>query len=205
MTAVDRDYLLKLLYDARQVQDSRAKLPAEKTTATRRLKAETRSYTLSLAIDAVNDGLVEQLHAETEQRIYTEVTIDQDRAWAAYMAGMGSAPESTEPVAIPVVDDSVDHFAPAAARRVFFATDQRVEQLAEAFWRLVTNGTAAAWRARDDRRDLQVQARDWLRAAVATGLLPPPPEPLEVPVDEWVPEEYVGPTGVGSSTPGGVL
>lgn len=101
MTAVDRNYLLKLLYDARQVQEGRAKLPAEKTSADRRLRAETRSYTLSLAIDAVTDGLLEQLHAESETRLYLDVTADQDNAWAAYTAGMGAAPEFTEPIAVP--------------------------------------------------------------------------------------------------------
>jgi len=96
--------MLDQLHDARRVQEGRAKLPAERIKTERRLRAETRSYTVALLIDAINDGLLEQLHAEAEQRLYLDVAVDQDHAWAAYTAGMGAAPESTAPVAIPVDD-----------------------------------------------------------------------------------------------------
>lgn len=104
MPAIDRNYLLGHLYDGRRVQEGRAQLPAEKSQAHRRLQAETRSYTLSLLIDAVNGGLLEQLHAEAQQALFIDVAVDQDRAWAAYKAGMGATPETTAAVAIPVVD-----------------------------------------------------------------------------------------------------
>lgn len=80
MTAVDRNYLLKLLYDARQVQNGRAKLPADKSTAARRLQAKTRSYTLSLAIDAINDGLLEQQHDDGQQDLFTAAAAPADDA-----------------------------------------------------------------------------------------------------------------------------
>lgn len=105
MTAVDRNYLLGQLYDARRVQEGRAQLPDEKTKPFKRRQAEGRSYTLSLLIDAINGGLLEQLHAEAEQALFLDVAVDQDRAWAAYMAGMASPPESTAPLAIEVNDE----------------------------------------------------------------------------------------------------
>lgn len=59
------------------------------------------------------------------------------------------------------------------AGRVHF-TDPRVRQLAQARWRLDTGGSRTQWLmlGKDNPRALIGQARDWLRAAVATRLLP---------------------------------
>lgn len=68
-------------------------------------------------------------------------------------------------------------FDPAAASRVHFATDNvRISALAEAMYRQRHGGTAEFWRAMslDDQRALRMEARDWIRAAVAAGILPPP-------------------------------
>lgn len=106
MTAVDPAFILETLNSVSQAQESLAQLPADKIKQRRRLRAEARSYTVSLLIDAINGGLLEQLHAEAEQRLFLAVVVDQDDAWAAYLAGMGGAPEDTAPLAVPVDDDT---------------------------------------------------------------------------------------------------
>lgn len=102
MTAIDRDYVQGLVSEARDVQENRAQLFAEKHATGLTLQAENRSYTVALLIDAIDNGLLEQLHDEAEQRLYIDVAVDQDRAWAAYLAGMASPPETTAPPAVPV-------------------------------------------------------------------------------------------------------
>jgi hypothetical protein len=64
----------------------------------------------------------------------------------------------------------------AAAERVHYATDPRIRQLAEARWRLTTGSTRDQWLAlgKDNPEALIREARDWVRAAVAAGILPPP-------------------------------
>ncbi|MFF4292142.1 hypothetical protein ACFY0N_00630 [Streptomyces vinaceus] len=55
-------------------------------------------------------------------------------------------------------------------------TDPRVRRLAQARWRLATGGTYQEWlMLGKDHPDTQIaQAREWMRAAVAAGILPPP-------------------------------
>ena len=66
-------------------------------------------------------------------------------------------------------------FDPRRAEAVHFATDGRVGLLAEARWRMQTGGSAADWlRLGDDRMLPRREAREWIRAAVAAGILPPP-------------------------------
>lgn len=105
MTAIDRQYLLALLNTARDTQEGRARLFTEEHATGLTLQAEGRSYTVALLLDAIKDGLLEQLHAEAEQRLYIDVAIDQDRAWFAYLAGMAAAPD-TAPLAVPMGDDT---------------------------------------------------------------------------------------------------
>lgn len=59
-----------------------------------------------------------------------------------------------------------------AAARVHYV-DPRVRQLAEARWRLTTGGTHMEWLAlgKDNPEALIEEARDWMRAAVAAGIL----------------------------------
>lgn len=65
---------------------------------------------------------------------------------------------------------------PAAAHRVHYATDPRIRHLAEAAWRMRTGGTRTDWLhlGKDNPEALITEAREWVRAAVAAGLLPPP-------------------------------
>lgn len=65
---------------------------------------------------------------------------------------------------------------PAAAGTVHYATDPRIRHLAEAAWRMRTGGSRADWLAlgKDNPEALIAEAREWVRAAVATGLLPEP-------------------------------
>ncbi|MEW2164394.1 hypothetical protein AB0912_15580 [Streptomyces sp. NPDC007084] len=62
----------------------------------------------------------------------------------------------------------------AAAARVHY-TDPRVRQLASARWQLATGGSHSEWLSlgKDNPEALIQEARDWMRAAVATGLLEP--------------------------------
>lgn len=62
-----------------------------------------------------------------------------------------------------------------AAARVHYA-DPRVRRLAYARYHLATGGTRMEWLAlgADHPDALIAEAKDWLRAAVAAGLLPPP-------------------------------
>jgi hypothetical protein len=66
-------------------------------------------------------------------------------------------------------------YDPAAAATVHYV-DPRVRQLAAARWRLMTGGTHQQWLALGkDHPDAQImEARDWVRAAVAAGILPAP-------------------------------
>lgn len=63
----------------------------------------------------------------------------------------------------------------AAAARVHYV-DPRVRQLAFAAWHLKTGGTFMDWLClgKDHPDALIREARDWMRAAVAAGIAPPP-------------------------------
>ncbi|MGW5123275.1 hypothetical protein ACWEQ7_04270 [Streptomyces sp. NPDC004069] len=63
-----------------------------------------------------------------------------------------------------------------AAGRVHYATDPRIRQLAEARWRMEHGGTRMDWLClgKDNPEALIREAREWVRAAVAIGILPPP-------------------------------
>lgn len=65
---------------------------------------------------------------------------------------------------------------PAAAERVHYATDPRVRHLAESMWRMRTGGSRMDWLmlGKDNPEALITEAREWVRAAVATGILEPP-------------------------------
>ncbi|MGW2739089.1 hypothetical protein ACWC4D_33430 [Streptomyces sp. NPDC001288] len=65
---------------------------------------------------------------------------------------------------------------PAAAGDVHYATDPRIRHLAEAAWRMRTGGSRADWLqlGKDNPEALIAEAREWVRAAVATGLLSAP-------------------------------
>lgn len=65
---------------------------------------------------------------------------------------------------------------PSAASNVHYATDPRIRHLAEAAWRMRTGGSRADWLAlgKDNPEALIAEAREWMRAAVAAGLLPAP-------------------------------
>lgn len=68
------------------------------------------------------------------------------------------------------------HIDPAAAENCHYATDPRIRHLAEAAWRLRTGGTRMDWLClgKDNPEALISEAREWVRAAVAGGLLEPP-------------------------------
>lgn len=68
------------------------------------------------------------------------------------------------------------HIVPAAAQRVHYATDPRIRHLAEAAWRMRTGGTREEWLwlGKDNPEALISEAREWVRAAVAGGLLEAP-------------------------------
>lgn len=65
---------------------------------------------------------------------------------------------------------------PAAAENVHYATDPRIRQLAEAAWRMRTGGTRMDWLClgKDNPEAMIREAREWVRAAVTAGILPPP-------------------------------
>jgi hypothetical protein len=86
------------------------------------------------------------------------------------------------------------HLDPAAAAKVHYV-DPRVRQLAEARWRLETGGTRAEWLAlgKDNPEALIREARDWMRAAVGAGLLPPPePNPTFALYDQMKADQAAG-------------
>jgi hypothetical protein len=63
-----------------------------------------------------------------------------------------------------------------AAGRVHYATDPRIRLLAEARWRMDTGGSWMDWLmlGKDNPEALIAEAREWVRAAVAIGVLSPP-------------------------------
>jgi len=65
---------------------------------------------------------------------------------------------------------------PTAASNVHYATDPRIRHLAEAAWRMRTGGTREDWLklGKNNPEALIEEAREWIRAAVAGGLLPAP-------------------------------
>jgi len=65
---------------------------------------------------------------------------------------------------------------PAAAETVHYATDPRIRHLAEAAWRMRTGGSRTDWLklGKNNPKALIAEAREWMRAAVACGLLPAP-------------------------------
>ncbi|MGW6416336.1 hypothetical protein [Streptomyces sp. NPDC055055] len=64
-------------------------------------------------------------------------------------------------------------FRPEDAAQVHYV-DNRARRMAQAYWRLLTGGTRAEWLAlgKDSPEAVIREGRDWLRAAVAAGLLP---------------------------------
>ncbi|MFC9341426.1 hypothetical protein ACFT0G_25355 [Streptomyces sp. NPDC057020] len=64
-------------------------------------------------------------------------------------------------------------YRPEDAAQVHYV-DNRARRLAQAYWRLLTGGTRAEWLAlgKDSPEAVIREGRDWLRAAVAAGLLP---------------------------------
>ncbi|MFF3730749.1 hypothetical protein ACFYXM_10630 [Streptomyces sp. NPDC002476] len=68
------------------------------------------------------------------------------------------------------------HLDPPAAETVHYATDPRIPHLAEAAWRMRTGGTRTDWLilGKDNPEAVSAEAREWVRAAVAAGLLPAP-------------------------------
>ena len=79
---------------------------------------------------------------------------------------------------------------PESAARVHYV-DPRVRQLAEARWRLTTGGTEAEWLAlgKDNPEALIEEGRDWLRAAVAVGIVAAPCSACHKPYDQTDPEQ----------------
>lgn len=67
-------------------------------------------------------------------------------------------------------------FTPGDASRVHYATDPRIRALAESAWRLKTGGSHMDWLTlgKDHPDNLIPEAREWVRAAVAGGVMPPP-------------------------------
>lgn len=65
---------------------------------------------------------------------------------------------------------------PTAAEAVHYATDPRIRHLAEAAWRMRTGGSRTDWLnlGKNNPEALIAEAREWIRAAVAGGLLPAP-------------------------------
>lgn len=65
---------------------------------------------------------------------------------------------------------------PAAADSVHYATDPRIRHLAEAAWRMRTGGSRFDWLClgKDNPEALIREAREWVRASVAAGILPAP-------------------------------
>lgn len=65
---------------------------------------------------------------------------------------------------------------PADADNVHYATDPRIRHLAEAAWRMRTGGSREdwLWLGKDNPEALIPEAREWVRAAVAAGLMEPP-------------------------------
>lgn len=68
------------------------------------------------------------------------------------------------------------HIDPAAAESVHYATDPRIRHLAEAAWRMRTGGSRMDWLmlGKNNPEALIAEAREWVRAAVAAGLLESP-------------------------------
>lgn len=62
------------------------------------------------------------------------------------------------------------------ALNVHYATDPRIRHLAEVVWRMRTGGSRQdwLWLGKDNPEALISEAREWVRAAVAAGLLEPP-------------------------------
>ncbi|MGW1615755.1 hypothetical protein ACWCQZ_41165 [Streptomyces sp. NPDC002285] len=75
----------------------------------------------------------------------------------------------------------------AAADNVHYATDPRIRHLAEAAWRMRTGGTRMDWLmlGKDNPDALIREAREWVRAAVAAGLLPAPGSSPEWKAAAW--------------------
>lgn len=62
------------------------------------------------------------------------------------------------------------------ALNVHYATDPRIRHLAEAAWRMRTGGSRNDWLmlGKDNPEAMIREAREWVRAAVAAGLMEPP-------------------------------
>lgn len=88
-------------------------------------------------------------------------------------------------------DALADRFAldTDAAGTVHYATDSRIRRLAESMWRTRTGGDRRQWLAlgKDSPDNMIREAREWVRAAVACGILRPPAEfyPADDCSDPW--------------------
>lgn len=93
MTAIDRDFVLAFVAQARDTQEHEAVLARDAEAREEALLAETRSYTLALLVDAIESGLLEQLADGMQQELFADVSADHNRAWDAYLAGIADAPQ----------------------------------------------------------------------------------------------------------------
>jgi hypothetical protein len=76
-----------------------------------------------------------------------------------------------------------------AAENVHYANEPRIRLLAQAMWRMQNGGTTMDWLmlGKDHPDNLIREARDWVRAAVAAGILKPtPPSQSSIWYDEML-------------------
>jgi hypothetical protein len=96
-------------------------------------------------------------------------------------------------------NDSFEHIEldRSVTETVHYANEPRIRLLAQARWRLNTGGSREEWLAlgKDHHENLIPEARDWVRAAIAAGILEPPkPNPTFALYDEWQDEKKNQPT-----------
>lgn len=149
-----------------------------------------QSYAVALEhIARERAGRLEQLVCAIEAGLYD--SLDAEAATTAIVA---AAVDATTTQATTYDALGVAHVYDAdAAAEIHFANDRvRIAQLAEAMYRQRTGRPAASWRRMDldDQRPLRMEARNWLRAAVAAGLLPAPqPTEADIRARAWLDEQ----------------
>lgn len=83
-----------------------------------------------------------------------------------------------------------------AAENVHYANEPRIRLLAQARWRMENGGTTADWLmlGKDHPENLIREAREWVRAAVAAGILEAPkPNPTHALFDQMQAEKNLQP------------
>lgn len=106
MTSTDRNYVLNALVDIHHTENRRADFYTSKQYPAMTLIAEDRAYSIALLIDAVNGGLLEDLHDKAQQLVLADAAHADAEVEHVDYAEAAAVREIEREMAVEAGDDS---------------------------------------------------------------------------------------------------